>query len=125
MAEDRTIHTQSGRTLGELSIEALAAGELAPEDFRISRETLDHQAAAAEQAGYHQLAENLRRAAEMTGLSQQQIFEIYDMLRPGRATYDDLIRLAAGLEQEQHMPLVAAFIREAADAYRERGIAKP
>jgi propanediol dehydratase small subunit len=119
-----TICTKSGRSLDELTIDALRAGNLSPEDFRISREQLNHQAAAAESAGNRQLAENLRRAAEMTGMSQQQVFEIYNLLRPGRATYAELITLAGRLQDEMDMPLVAAFIREAAEAYRGRGVTR-
>lgn len=119
-----TVRTQSGRSLDDLTIEALRANRLSPEDFRISRETLDQQANAAEGAGYAQQAENLRRAAEMTGLSNQQVFEIYNMLRPGRATYAELASLADRLHNELNMPRVAAFIREAAEVYRERGIVK-
>jgi propanediol dehydratase small subunit len=105
-------------------MDALRDGNLTADDFRISRETLNSQAAAAEGAGSVQLAQNLRRAAEMTGMSNQQVFEVYNMLRPGRAGYDELIALAGRLEREQDMPLVAAFIREAAEVYRERGIVK-
>jgi propanediol dehydratase small subunit len=118
------IRTKSGRKLEELTIENLRAGDLSADDFRISREQLSQQAAAAEAAGYIQLGENLRRAAEMTGMSNQQVFEIYDQLRPGRATYAELVSLADRLEHEQNMPLVAAFIREAAEAYNQRGITK-
>ncbi len=119
-----TVRTKSGRPLDELTMEALRTGELTAEDFRISRETLDRQADAAEAAGSRQLAENLRRAAEMTVLSQQQVFEIYNMLRPGRATYAELDTLPDRLPDELHMPRLAAFVREAAEAYRERGIVR-
>jgi len=118
------IRTKSGRSLDELTIEGLRSGDLSADDFRISREQLNQQAAAAEAAGYVQLGENLRRAAEMTGMSNQQVFEIYNQLRPGRSTYAELAGLADRLEHEQNMPLVAAFIREAAGVYRERAIVK-
>ena len=119
-----TVRTQSGRSLDDLTIEALRADQLTPEDFRISRETLDQQADAAASAGYSQQADNLHRAAEMTAMSQQQVFEIYNMLRPGRATYAELVSLADRLRNEMNMPRLAAFIREAAEVYRERGIVK-
>ena len=93
------------------------------EDFRISREQLDEQAAAAEAGGYPQLADNLRRAAELTGLPNERVFEIYALLRPGRATVAELQSLAADLRQ-QNMSRVAAFIVEAAEAYAKRGVAK-
>jgi propanediol dehydratase small subunit len=120
---DRTIRSGSGRRLDELTSDALRAGSLTAEDFRISREQLDAQAAAAEAGGYRQLAENLHRAAELTGLPNDRVFEIYAMLRPGRATVAELQGLAAELRR-QDMPRVAAFILEAAEAYGRRGIAK-
>jgi propanediol dehydratase small subunit len=119
-----TLRTASGRTLGELSIEGVLADGLTAEDFRISGGTLRRQADAAEAAGYRQLAENLRRAAELTRISNEEVFDIYDALRPGRATYGQLIELAARLEQELDAPLNAALVREAAEVYRERGIVK-
>ena len=120
---DEPIRTGSGRALDELTIDALRAGRLTAGDFRISRAQLDAQAAAAEAGGYRQLAENLRRAAELTGLPNERVFEIYAMLRPGRASVAELHDLAADLRR-QNMSRVAAFIVEAAEAYGKRGIAK-
>jgi propanediol dehydratase small subunit len=108
--------------LDELNIEAIRAGELTAEDFCISGETLHRQADAAEAAGYRQLAENLRRAAELTGISNQEVFDIYNALRPGRSTYNELIALADRLENDLDAPLTAAFVREAAEVYRERDV---
>ncbi len=118
-----SIRTVSGRILDGLTIEAVLAGDLTIEDFRISGETLRRQAGAAEAAGYWQLAETMRRAAELTHLSNQEVLDIYNMLRPGRATYDQLIRLADHLETALDAPLTAALVREAAEVYLERGIA--
>lgn len=118
------VRTGSGRRLDELTIEALRAGALTAGDFRISRAQLDAQAAAAGARGYRQLAENLHRAAELTALPNERVFEIYAMLRPGRSTVAALRALAADLER-QGLPRVAAFVAEAAEAYEVRGIAKP
>jgi propanediol dehydratase small subunit len=117
-----TIRTASGRTLNELNMEAIRAGELTAQDFCISGETLRRQADAAEAAGYWQLAENLRRAAELTGISNQEVLNIYKALRPGRSTYNELITLADHLENDLDAPLTAAFVREAAEVYQERDI---
>ena len=117
-----SVRTASGRTLDELNIEALRAGKLTADDFRISGETLHRQANEAEAAGYWQLAENLRRAAELTGISNQEVLDIYNALRPSRSTYNELITLADRLEKDLDAPLTAAFVREAAEVYQERGI---
>jgi len=119
---NNTVRTASGRTLDELDIEAIRAGELTAKDLCISGETLHRQADAAEAAGYWQLAENLRRAAELAGISNQEVLDIYSALRPGRSTYNELITLADRLENDLHAPLTAAFMREAATVYQERGI---
>lgn len=119
---DETIRTASGRSLDELTMEALLSGELTTEDLRISGETLRRQADAAERAGYSAFAENLRRAAELTAIGNEDVLRIYDALRPGRRTYDELVALADTLETEHNAPLIAALIREAAEVYRERGI---
>jgi propanediol dehydratase small subunit len=103
-------------------MEALLRGELAVEDFRIGGETLQRQANAAERAGYVQVARTLRRAAELTGLPNDRVLEIYDALRPGRATYSHLLTLADHLETECSAPLTAALVREAAEVYRGRGL---
>lgn len=117
-----TVRTASGRTLDDLTIEAIRAGELTAEDLRISSERLRRQAEAAETAGYRQFAENLRRAAELTGISNQEVFDIYDALRPGRSTYNELTTLADHLEKDLDAPLTAALVREAAEVYQERGV---
>jgi propanediol dehydratase small subunit len=119
------VRTTSGRTLDELTIEAVLAGELTAEDLCISPDTLRRQADVAEAAGYRQLAENLRRAAELTRISNQEVLDIYNALRPGRTTYGQLIELADRLENDLDAPLNAAFVREAAEVYLKRGIVKP
>jgi propanediol dehydratase small subunit len=119
---NNTVRTASGRTLDELNIEAICAGELTAEDFHISGETLHRQADAAEAAGYRQLAENLRRAAELTGISNQKVLDIYNALRPNRSTYNELTTLADRLENDLDAPLTAAFVREAAQVYQERDV---
>jgi propanediol dehydratase small subunit len=117
-----TIRSQSGKLLDDLNMEALLAGELTTEDFRISGDTLRHQADAAEQAGYRQFADNLRRAAELTAISNEEVLAIYRALRPGRASHADLLALADRLEEEHQAPLTAQLVREAAEVYRARGL---
>jgi propanediol dehydratase small subunit len=112
----------SGRPLDGITLGAAAAGELAIEDLQISAETLRAQAAIAREAGYSQLAANLARAAELTAVPNAEVLRMYEQLRPGRASYDELIELAARLEQSHHAPENAALVREAAAAYRARGL---
>lgn len=114
----------SGRGLNELKLEDVLGGALSSEDFRISAETLCRQAQTALDAGYRQVAENLLRAAELTRLSNEEVLNIYDKLRPGRTTYPEMKAIAERLESDSNAPLTAAFIREAAEVYLKRGIVK-
>ena len=75
------------------------------------------QAQVAEQAGYTQLANNLRRAAELTAVPNKEVLQIYDLLRPGRASYTQLIQLA---EQTYQAEETGKFVREAAEVYQQR-----
>ena len=118
------IYTFSGRSIDELSVEGIISGDLTAEDFRIHGETLNHQARVAEKAGYTQLAENLRRAAELTHMSNEEIFDIYNTLRPRRTSYTEMIDMANRLEKERQAPLTASLVREAAEIYLQRGIVK-
>ena len=123
MNKDKIL-TFSGKSLDELNIDGILSGDLMPEDFRISGETLIHQAGVAEAAGYPQLAENLRRAAEITHMSNEQVLEIYNTLRPRRTSHDEMMALADRLENEDRAPLTAALVREAAEIYLHRSIVK-
>jgi propanediol dehydratase small subunit len=114
--------TQTGKHLSELTLEAVLEGSVQSEDFRISEETLLHQANKAQQAGYSKLAGNFRRAAELTHVSNEDVMTIYETLRPGRTSYEELIALAERLETELNAPRNAALVREAAEVYRDRGI---
>ncbi len=119
------IRTQNGRRLGDLTLDAVLRQELTEADFRISEERLQHQAQVARAAGYTQLSENLERAAELTHLSNQEVLTIYNKLRPGRASYAELTALGDRLENVLGAPHTARLVREAAEAYRTRGIRAP
>ena len=51
----------------------------------------------AAEHGNPQLAENLRRAAELTLLPDEEVLAVYEALRPGRSTPAQLTELAASL----------------------------
>jgi propanediol dehydratase small subunit len=48
--------------------------------------------------------------------------EMYEMLRPGRSTFGDLVALAQKLENVYQAPENARFVREAAVVYQSRGL---
>ena len=119
------IRSHSGVPLEQFTLEAVAAGRIGPEDATIHRETLEMQARIAEEAGYPELAANLKRAAELTDIPNQRILEIYEALRPRRRTYFQLLALSQEIAGMYGADATARYIREAADAYRDTGLLKP
>ncbi len=114
------VRTPGGLGLDELTLDALRSGQLEPSDMRATPETLALQGQVALAAGRTQLAANLGRAAELTGVPDDVILEIYTALRPHRSTADGLERWAERLERDFQAPLTAAFVREAKTIYAER-----
>jgi propanediol dehydratase small subunit len=111
----------SGRPACELSVDGVVDGELGPDDIRISPDTLRHQAEVARAHGNPQLAENFQRAAELTAFDESEILALYELLRPGRSSGDQLRTKADELEARE-APICAAFVREAAAVYERTGL---
>jgi propanediol dehydratase small subunit len=120
-AADR-IRSRTGVAFERITLEAVRAGEISSEDLTVDRETLLLQAGVAEEAGYRQLAENLRRAAELVEIPNERLLQIYEALRPRRATYRELEDLAAELEAAYAATATARFVRQAAEAYCAGGL---
>ena len=104
----------SGRPVAEITLDAVRAGEIGVADLRIHPETLERQAVIAQEHGNPQPAGNLRRAAELTGLGDEEVLSIYEALRPRRSTVAELTALAESLAA-RGLPLNAALIAEAAE----------
>ncbi len=115
------IRALSGKPAAGLTLEAVRDGEVSVADLRIHPETLERQAVVAEQHGNPQLADNLRRAAELTSLPDDEVLGIYEALRPGRSTASELTVLAESLA-DQGLPRCAALVAEAAEVYARRGL---
>ena len=115
------VRALSGRPVEGLTVAAVRAGEIGLADLRIHPETLERQAVVAEEHGNPQLADNLRRAAELTLLPDDEVLAIYEALRPGRSTAAQLTALADSLAG-RGLPRCAALVAEAADVYARRGL---
>ena len=122
MTDGTEIRALSGRAVDSLTVDAIRAGEIGVADLRIHPDTLERQALVAEEHGNPQLAENLRRAAELTLLPDDEVLAIYEALRPGRSTPTQLTDLAGSLA-DRGLPRCAALVAEAADVYARRGLA--
>ena len=115
------VTTPSGLPLEALSLAAARTGTLSPDDMRATAETLGRQAEVARAAGRRQLADGIERAAELTRVPDDEVLAIYTALRPGRSSLDELEGWARRLD-ELDAARTAAFVREAAEAYRDRAL---
>lgn len=115
------LRTPTGKGLDEITMDSVLSGRVEPADLRIAPETLRLQAEIAEGVGRRQLGENFRRAAEMTALPDERVLAMYNALRPHASTKQQLLDIAAELEDEHAAQLCGALVREAADVYERRG----
>lgn len=125
LAEKRPelVRGNRGKSLDEITLEAVLNGKVDLEDLRITPVALRQQAAIARAAGRPTLAGNFERAAELTRIPQDVIMRAYELLRPGRAgSKEDLLVMARELRATHAAELIAAFIEEAADVYERRGL---
>ncbi len=109
-----------GKKFEELTLENIEKGNVAFEDFRITPQALEYQAQVAEAAKRPQVAANLRRAAELTKVPDERVLEIYNALRPHRSTKEELLAIAAELENQFGAKVCGEFVREAAEVYEKR-----
>lgn len=116
--------TPTGKTVDDITLESVMDGSVTIRDVRISPEMLRAQADIAQDAGKPAMGENLRRAAELTVVPDDQVIRMYDMLRPNRATKAALLDMARDLEETYRAVQCAALVREAAEIYEKRGILK-
>ncbi len=114
------IRTSTGKSLDDITLDAVMNDRVGPNDVRITAETLEYQAKIAESAGRKIFAMNLRRAAELTKISDERILEIYNALRPFRSTKAELLAIADELENKYSATISASLVREAAEVYEKR-----
>jgi propanediol dehydratase small subunit len=117
------VKAYSGRPVEALTLDAVRSGEISLDDIRIAPATLEHQARVAAEHGNPQLAENLRRAAELATLPDHEVLAIYEALRPHRSTAAELAARADSLAA-RGLTRCAALISEAAEVYERRGLTK-
>jgi propanediol dehydratase small subunit len=115
------VKTSTGLSLDDITLDKVASGKVNFEDMKIRPETLEYQAQIAEACGRPQLANNIRRAAELTHLSDQRVLEVYESLRPYRSTKKEMLDIANELESKYQARICAALVREAAEVYEKRG----
>ncbi|HMQ32108.1 MAG TPA: diol dehydratase small subunit [Chloroflexaceae bacterium] len=124
LAEKRPelVKTATGKSLSEITLDAVVSGAVKAEEIRITPQTLEYQAQIGESIGRPQFAGNLRRAAEMTAVPAARILQMYNALRPNRSTKAELLAIADELETQYAAKICAGFVREAAEVYERRGV---
>ena len=115
------VSTPSGVPLVEVTLDAAREGRIGAADIKATPETLRRQADIARAVERLPLADSLERAAELAGVPDEELLAVYTALRPRRATAEELETWAARLEGYGAVR-TAAFVREAADVYEERGL---
>jgi propanediol dehydratase small subunit len=127
LAENRPeiVRGKRGKSVAEITLQALLEDRVALEDLRITSTALRQQAEIARAAGRVTLAANFERAAELVDVPQDAIMRIYELLRPGRAqTPAELLAAAKELRDQYGAERMAAFVEEAAAVYERRGLFK-
>ena len=115
------VTTPGGVPLGDVTLDALRAGRIDAAEIRATPATLRLQSEVARGAGRLPLAANLERAAELAAVPDELLLAVYTALRPRRATVVELESWAVRLEAHGAVE-TAAFVREAAAVYAERGL---
>ena len=114
------IKNMNGLTLDEISLENVLSGKIGLDDIKINAETLEYQAKIADGIKRKHVAENLRRAAEMTKIPDERLLEIYNSLRPYRCTKSELMEIADELINDYQAEICAEFVKEAAEIYEKQ-----
>ncbi len=125
LAENRTdlVQGHRGKTLNELDLASLETGDVNMQDLRITGKALKMQGDIARSANRQKLADNFERASELVDIPQGYLMEIYELLRPGRASdQSELQAVAAKLRSTYQANRMAEFIEEAAEVYEQRGL---
>lgn len=118
------LRAASNRPFADITLDAVAQEQINNADLQIRADTLRQQAAIALKAGYVQLSQNLNRAAELTAVPNEELVRMYETLRPGRATYEQMLALADLLAERYAAAESAKLVREASQAYLARGLVK-
>ena len=115
------VKTASGKSLDDITLDAVMKGEIKAEEIRITPQMLEYQAQVAESIGRPQFAGNLRRAGELTKVPDERILEMYNALRPHRSSKEELLAMAEELENQYGAKVCGKLVREAAHVYEKRG----
>lgn len=116
------ISSKTGKKLSDITLDAVKQGRITADDIKISKETLHAQGEVARAAGNPPMEANFDRASEMVDIPDDVLLEMYNKLRPNRATKLELVKMAQRLIEEYNAKNCARLVMEAVEIYEKRGI---
>ncbi|MFV0464982.1 MAG: diol dehydratase small subunit [Lachnospiraceae bacterium] len=120
--EAERITSKTGKKLSDITLEAIKARKITADDIKISKTTLQAQGEVALAAGNPPMEKNFERASEMVDIPDDVLLEMYNKLRPNRATKLELVQMAQKLIEDYNAKNCARLVMEAVEIYEKRGI---
>lgn len=113
------VKSATGMGLDDITLDKVVSGQIQFEDIKTRPETLALQTQIAESVNRPRLADNMRRAGEMTQIPDERLLEMYNFLRPYRATKQEMLAMADELQSQYGATACAGFVKEAATVYEK------
>lgn len=113
------VKSPSGKQLKTITFQDIVDGKVNSKELRIAPSTLRMQGKIAAEAGRAQIQKNFSRAAELTGVPDDRLLEMYGALRPYRSSKQDLLDIADELANKYHAPICSNWFKEAAVNYEK------
>ncbi len=113
------VKSATGLGLDDITLDKVVSGQIQFEDIKTRPETLALQTQVAESVNRPRLADNMRRAGEMTQIPDARLLEMYNLLRPYRSTKQELLAMADELQNQYGATACAGFVKEAATVYEK------
>lgn len=120
--EAEQITSKTGKKLKDITLDEVIKGNITSDDIKISKEMLKKQGEVSKEAGNDAMSKNFDRAAELVDVPDDIILNMYNKLRPNRATKRELLEMAQELLEKYQAPHCAKLVLEAAEVYEKRGI---
>lgn len=120
--EKDSIRSKTGKSLNDITLDEIKKGNITADDIKISKDMLYKQGEVAKENGNIELAKNFERAAELVDVPDEIILDMYNKLRPKRATKAELVAMANELVNTYKAVNCAKLVLNAAKVYERRGV---
>lgn len=118
------IKSKSGKGIDDITIDEVIKGNITGEDIKISKETLKLQGDIAKSEGRIELGKNFTRASELVDIPDEELLNIYNMLRPYRSSEEELVKKAEEIKVKYGALNCSNLILDSVNVYKKRGILK-